>query len=129
MPATINPETLGFVVAKARELNVKVAPEEMADDSDDMERILEDYVDDATYQELRSFLKAQTDDVIRELLALTWIGRGDYVAGEWQDVMREIKDIREQHTVDYLLSTPLLSSYLEEGASQLDISFEPFEQA
>ena len=124
MRPTINPETVGFVVAKARELNVKVAPEEMSDDSDDMERILEDYVDDATYQELKSFLDVQSDDVIRELLALTWIGRGDYTADEWRNVLGEIRDVRDQHTVDYLLSTPLLDSYLEEGASQFGMSVE-----
>ena len=129
MPPMINPDTVGFVIAKARELNVKVAPEELADDSDDMERILEDYADDATYQELKSFLDAQSDDVIRELLALTWIGRGDYTADEWRTVMGEIKDVRDQHTVDYLLSTPLLDSYLEEGASQFGMSVEPSEKA
>ncbi|MGI9417776.1 MAG: DUF3775 domain-containing protein [Geminicoccaceae bacterium] len=124
MMPTINPDTIGFVVAKARELNVKVAPEELSDDSDDMERILEDYVDDATYQELKSFLEAQSDDVIRELLALTWIGRGDYTFDEWRNVLGEIKDVRDQRTVDYLLSTPLLDSYLEEGASQFGMSVE-----
>ena len=56
MSLTINPDTGCFVVAKAREINVKVAPEELADDGDDMERILKDYVDDATYQEVKAFL-------------------------------------------------------------------------
>ena len=65
MPLTINPDSVCFVIAKAREVNVKVAPEELADDSDDMERILEDYADDATYQELKAFLDAQSDGTPR----------------------------------------------------------------
>ena len=126
MPLTINPDKVCFVIAKAREVNVKVAPEELADDGDDMERILEDYVDDATYQELKAFLDTQSDDVLREMLALTWIGRGDYTVDEWQDVMGDIKDVRDQHTADYLLGTPLLADYLEEGLSQFGHSCEDF---
>lgn len=126
MPLSINPDTVCFVIAKAREVNVKVAPEELADDGDDMERILEDYGDDATYQELKAFLDTQSDDVVRELLALTWIGRGDYAADEWRSVMGEISDVREKHTTDYLLGTPLLADYLEEGLAQFGLSCEDF---
>ena len=77
MSLTINPDKVCFAIAKSREINVKVAPEELADDGDDIERILEDYADDATYQELKAFLDVQGDDVLRELIALTWIGCGD----------------------------------------------------
>lgn len=126
MPLTINPDKVCFVIAKAREVNVKVAPEELADDGDDMERILEDYADDATSEELKAFLDAQSDDVLRELLALTWIGRGDYTASEWQSAMGEIKDVRDQHTSDYLMGTPLLADYLEEGLSQFGLTCDDF---
>lgn len=127
MTLTINPDKVCFVIAKAREFNVKVAPEELSDDGDDMERILEDYSDDATLQELKGFLDTQGDDELREMLALTWIGRGDYTAAEWQAVMREIRDVREMHTIDYLLGTPLLADYLEEGLSLFGHSCESFD--
>ena len=55
MALSINPDTVCFVVAKAREVNVKVAPEELADDGDNMERILEDYADDSAYRSSRHF--------------------------------------------------------------------------
>ena len=122
---SINPEKVCFVIAKAREIDVKVAPEELSDDDDDMERILEDYADDATYQELQEFLQIQSDDDLVELLALTWIGRGEYSADEWNDVLKEIRDVREKHTVEYLLGTPLLADFLEEGLSQFGISCNP----
>lgn len=127
MTLTINPDKVCFVIAKAREFHVKVAPEELSDDSDDMERILEDYGDDATLQELRGFLDTQGDDELREMLALTWIGRGDFTANEWQAVMRDIRDVREMHTIDYLLGTPLLADYLEEALSLFGHSCESFE--
>ena len=119
---TINPDKVCYVIAKAREIDVKVAPEELSDDDDDMERILEDYADDATYQELKEFLEIQSDDDLVDLLALTWIGRGEYSRAEWQDVRKEIRDVREKHTVEYLLGTPLLADYLEEGLNQFEIS-------
>jgi hypothetical protein len=127
----ISTEKVCFVVVKARELDVKVAPEELDDGSnpsdDGMQRILEDYGEDPTYEELRSFLAAQSDDELTELLALTWIGRGDYGAEDWDDVLSEIRDVRETHTIEYLLGTPLLADYLEEGLSQFGRSCEDFE--
>jgi hypothetical protein len=66
------------VIAKARELGVKVAPEKLDDASDEdmILRILEDYADDPTFAELRSFLLDQNEKELKELLALAWLGRG-----------------------------------------------------
>jgi hypothetical protein len=126
---TISLEKVCFVIAKARELDVKVAPEELDDASDEdmMQRILEDYVDDPTFEELRSFLEDQNDDELRELLALAWLGRGDFSVDEWGRSVRRVRDVRQYHTIDYLLGTPLLASYLEEGLAQLGLSCEEFE--
>jgi len=127
----ISTETVCFIIVKARELDVKVAPEELDEGSnatdDAMQRILEDYADDPTYEELRSFLAAQADDDLRQLVALTWIGRGDYDADDWDDVLSEVQDTREKHKIDYLLGTPLLADYLEEALSQFGLSCEDFE--
>lgn len=127
----ISTEKVCFIIVKAREFDVKVAPEELDDGSnatdDAMQRILEDYADDPTYEELRSFLAAQSDDELKELVALTWIGRGDYEAGDWDDVLGEVQDVREKHTIDYLLGTPLLADYLEEALSQFGLSCEDVE--
>ena len=60
-------------------------------------------------------------------MALTWIGRGDYRADEWDEVLGQMRDVREQRTVDYLLGTPLLADYLEEGLSLFGLSCEEFE--
>lgn len=116
-------DKIRYVVAKARELDVKVAPEEL-DDGSSMDRILEDYADDPTLEELRSFLAAQSDDELRQMLALVWIGRGDFDAGDWQEVLRQVQDVREKHTVDYLIGTPLLADYLEEGLAAFGLSCE-----
>ena len=119
---TISPEKVCYVIAKARELDVKVAPEQLDDEG--MGRILEAYADDPTLEELKSFLEAQGDDELRELRALAWVGHGDFGADEWQEALSHMQDVREKHTIDYLLGTPLLPDYLEEGLAQFGHSCE-----
>lgn len=125
----ISPDKVCWAVVKAREIDVKVAPEELDDASNEdmMNRILEDYADDATFEELRSFLSALNDDELEDLLALTWLGRGDDTVDEWPEILGEVRDVRERHTVDYLLGTPLLADYLEEGLAKFGLSCEAFE--
>ena len=127
----ISPEKVCFVVVKARELDVKVAPEELDDGSnptdDQMIQVLEDYADDPTFEELKSFLEALNDDELEDLLALTWLGRGDYGIDDWDEMMEEVRDVRERHTVDYLLGTPLLPDYLEDGLAEFGLTCEEFE--
>jgi len=125
----INPETVCFVIVKARELDVKVAPEELDDASDEdvMNRVLEDYADDPTFEELKSFLESLNDEELEDLVGLTWLGRDDYSADDWPDLLAEVQDVREKHTVEYLLGTPLLADYLEEGLAQFGHSCEEFE--
>jgi hypothetical protein len=126
---SISLEKVCFVIAKARELDVKVEPEELDDASDEdmMQRILEDYADDPTFEELRSFLLDQNDDELKALLALAWLGRGDFTIEDWRDGLRRVGDVRQHHTADYLLGTPLLADFLEEGLAQFGLSCEEFE--
>lgn len=124
---TINPDTVCYVIVKAREFFVKVAPDELYDDADDVERILEDHADDPTYQEIRQFLGSLNEDQLAELLALMWVGRGDYSVDDWQAALSAVNDLRDRHDADYLLGTPLLADYLEEGLSQFGQSCEDFE--
>ena len=127
----ISPEKVCFIVVKARELGVKVAPEWLDDGSnptdDQMAQILEDYADDATLDELKSYLQALNEDELEDLLALTWLGRGDYTLADWEDLKSEVRDVRDRHTVDYLIGTPLLADYLGNGLSEFGLSCAEFE--
>ncbi len=124
---TISPDTACYVIVKARELFVKFAPEGLNDDPDDVERILEDYADDPTSEEIRQFLDAQNEDALNELLALMWVGRGDYAVDDWQAALDAAKNLHHRHPIDYMLGTPLLADYLEEGLSKFGRSCEGFE--
>ena len=123
----ISSEKVCYVVVKAREFDVKVAPEWLDDGSnpsdDGMMRILEVYKDDPTLAELQSYLRSLDDDELEDLVALTLIGRGDYTIDEWEDLMSEVRDLRaSQNTVRYLIGIPLLGDYLEEGLNEFGLS-------
>lgn len=127
----ISPEKVCFVIMKVREFQAKVEvvePQPGSNPSDeDFREVLEDYADDATYEELKSFLSALNEDEIADLLALSWLGRGDYDKGEWKAAVADARRIENKNAADYLIGTALLGDYLEEGLSQLGYSCEPYE--
>lgn len=120
-----------YIIIKAREFDVKEEPpdeEPGSNPADDQEReVLADYADDATYQELKAFLDGLNRDEFVDLLALVWIGRGDYSADEWNDVVKEARGILDKKAPEYLLGIPLLADFLEEGLNELGLSCEDVE--
>ena len=79
------------------------------------------------YQELVDAINGLNDPERIELLALTWLGRGDYAKEEWRDAVEEARRIHDEKETQYLVGTPLLADYLEEGLSQLGYSLEDCE--
>lgn len=59
-----------------------------------------------------------------ELLALMWLGRGDFSKEEWRDALDEAGRAHDEKTTEYLVGTPLLADYLEEGLLQLGYTIE-----
>ena len=53
-----------------------------------------------------------------------WVGRGEFNIKEWTDALEEAENLRNVKTADYLIDTPMLADYLEEGLDQFDISCE-----
>ena len=114
-------ETLAFIIVKAREFDAEVPIEPDAatgsDPPDDDERqVLLDTPDNPTEQELRDAIDGLGDLERQELLALMWLGRGDYDAGSWPEALREAGESRIASVTDYLVGTPVFGDYLEEGA-------------
>ena len=125
-------DRLAFIIAKAREFDAEAPIEPDAatgsDPPDDDERqVLLDTPDNPTEQELRDAIDGLGDLERQELLALMWLGRGDYDADSWPEALREAVETTIANATDYLVGTPLLGDYLEEGASVLGLSLEDFE--
>lgn len=128
---TISLQTLAFIIAKARGYEAEVPPVDEASGSnatDDGETdILEDTAGNPTEAELRGALDQLNTDEKEEILALLFVGRGDFSAAEWPAAMAQARDERTSRETDYLVGTPLLADYLEDGLSELGLSIEDFE--
>ena len=128
---TISPEKVCFLIVKAKEFDGKDAvtePDPGSNPTDDDERaVLEEHPDDPVQQELTAFISALNEDEQVDLVALAWLGRGDYTAEDWPAVREEAAGAREGSTARYLLGMPLLGDFLEEGLSMLGYSCEDFE--
>ena len=82
MPLEIDPALVEFMILKARAFDVKVPPVEPdpgSNAADDGERgVLEDYPSDQTETELRDAIEGLSDEAAIDLVAIFWIGRGDF---------------------------------------------------
>ena len=127
---TISPEQAFYIIVKAREFDEQVEstdPDSGSNPADDREvDVLEGDADDPIQQELEEALDALNVDEQLDLLALTWLGRGEY--SSFAEAREEASDMRDKHITDYLIGTPKLGDFLEEGLAQLGLSLEDFER-
>ena len=130
-------ETICWLIVKVREFEVEDAmPAEAGDDDrtitpdpqDGEEELAETdesrVQEDPIYAEAKRVIDELNEEAQVELVALTWLGRGDYTGSdEWQEALDEAANRHaEINTAEYLLGNPLLADYLEEGLSQLGLS-------
>jgi len=117
----LNPENVCFIIDKAREFHAKesvVIPERPLDSSDDWAlQTLADHQDDPSYLEAKAAIEDLEPDQQMTMVALMWLGRGDFIMEEWSEALADAKDRWTQYTADYLLGTPLVADYLEEALS------------
>lgn len=129
---SISPEKVCHVVVKAREFDVQdveTDPDSGSNATDDsMLSVLESHGDDPTLQELVAFIDGLSEDEQVELVALTWLGRGDGVLEDWPELRREAQRAHNKRTAAYLLGKPMLADHLEDGLSEFGCSCEDFEK-
>lgn len=71
--------------------------------------------------ELRELIEDLNVDEASELVAITWIGRGDFDAEEFIQATSEARDRAVGSTAEYLLGMPLLADHLEAGLDALSL--------
>lgn len=132
MMLQIHPEKVCSIIANAREFQAQeeVTAEDAGANSDDedFKSVLLAYPDDPTFKETKAFIEALSGNEQAELVALTWLGREDYIASEWDQALKDAVDRHSGSTAEYLLGIPLLPDFLENGLTQLGYSLEDFEQ-
>lgn len=127
---SISPEKVLFIVSKARQSDIKATGLEFASDliDDDMVYGIDDGSKETDRTELSGFIRDLNVDEQIDLVALTWLGRGDGDLENWRDLRAEASRAHNNRTAPYLLGTPMLADYLEEALSKFGKSFEDFEE-
>lgn len=127
----INPETVSYIANMAREFHEQeqvLIPDQPLDAIDEWSvDSLNDHQEDPIYSEMKNAIEDLEPDQQVQLVALMWLGRGSFTVNEWQNALKEAADNWNPKTAEYLIGTPLLSDYLEEGLSQLEYHLEDFE--
>jgi hypothetical protein len=116
---TIPLDTLGWIIVKAREFDVKEGDSYDGEGGEDEGDVLQDRGSDPTEAELTSWINDLTDTQSAELVALMWLGRGDGSAEEFGALVEQARRSRVTRTSKYLLGEPLLADYLEAGLDAL----------
>jgi hypothetical protein len=123
---SLSAEKLCFIIAKAREFDVKdvvTDPGDSSNASDDgMLSVLEDHGDDPVVQEITAVIRSMSEDEQVDLVALAWLGRGDGTLEDWAELRAEAARAHNKRTAQYLLGMPLLPDFLDEAAAQFGIS-------
>lgn len=127
----ISSEKLCYLIIKAREYDAEV-PGEIGEDgsnpSDDLAvSVLEESPENGVLEELTAALDGLNDDEKIEVLALVWLGRGDYEVEDWANAVDEATRVHDERETAYLLGIPQLGDLLEDGLAKLGYSCEESE--
>lgn len=124
----VNPEIVCFLIDKAREFHAReqvVIPDNPDSSTDDWAlQVLADHKGDLTYQEFVATVNDLEPDQQQNVVALLWLGRGDFDVSEWEAALDEARENWTPQTGEYLIAHPLLADYLLEGLSLLGYSCE-----
>ncbi|MCB1492889.1 MAG: DUF3775 domain-containing protein [Rhodobiaceae bacterium] len=72
-------------------------------------------------EELAELLDDLNVDEAAELVAIVWIGRGDYDASDWDEALSQAHARRSGPTTKYLANMPLLADFIEAGLDALEL--------
>lgn len=123
----INPDIVCALIEKAKVFHSKeeVTFGEEIPDSEyeyDWAQILADHEDDLTYLEVHTTIENLDPDQKVDLLALMYLGRGDFDANDWSGAHKEAKIRLPPNLAGYLFSKPLIASYWEKSLELLGYS-------
>lgn len=123
-------ETVATVVDLARSFQGKeeTDPDQASEDANSEAALLQETPDDMTEDALRQFIDELNEDEKSALIALAWIGRGDYGSEEWEEARSLAAERNESDPVTYLMDMDLLGDLLAEGVASFGLSIEDVER-
>ena len=116
------------IVLRARAYDIEDIPDEPdpggePDAVQDREELL-DEGDDPTEAELRVLIDDLNDDEVVDLIALVWIGRGDFGIEDRGEARELARERHQGSSSRYLMGIPTLAEYLVEGVAAAGYDLE-----
>ncbi|MFC7554160.1 DUF3775 domain-containing protein [Pseudoroseomonas wenyumeiae] len=120
----ISIETVATVVDHLRTLQETESEQDEAAEIDDIEG--EEEFDEST---LSTFIEELNEDEQAALVALAWVGRGDYEPDQWEEAVSMAKErAAGGSTADYLIQMELAADLLAEGLGAFGFSIDDIER-
>ncbi|ANB01848.1 DUF3775 domain-containing protein [Ectothiorhodospira sp. BSL-9] len=124
----ISPNLVCWFISHVREFHAQedvMLPDEPDHQNETwIDEALEEHADNVVYLELKNTVEELEPELQANMVALMWLGRGDYSEDEWDLALEEAKSNWTPRTADYLLATPMGADYLAEGLAMLGHSCE-----
>lgn len=122
-------ETLARIIVKVREMEAGVDDDDETDVEDEEETVedeaflaadeddeaVEEWEDD----ELTNLLGSLSDAELAELLAVMWVGGGDYDEESWDEALSRARALSDLDALTHLLGADDLSDLIEDGLIEL----------
>lgn len=127
----ISLETVATVVDHARAVQVteETDPAQLSEDENSEAALLQENPEDLTEDSLREFIDGLNEDEQAALIALAWVGRGDFGPEEWEEALRLAAERNENGGAgDYLLGMDMVGDLLSEGVAAFGLSLEEIER-
>lgn len=117
-----------FIIVKARAFEAEIpeepeAPESGSNPTDDEETAaLQESGDNPALLELIAAIGDLNDDELTELIALVWLGRGDYTSDDWEEALATADQAEDMRDPEALAERAGLGEFIEQGLSELGYS-------
>lgn len=128
---SVSPETVRMLADKARAFSAALNDDyddgkeheiEFSGETGDLHNhdgLAEEEEENLTEEEFRELIADLNIDEASELVALAWVGRGDYEAAEWAEAVADARPRVNRRLAGYLLSMPMLGDWLEDGLAAI----------
>ncbi|MDO9708951.1 DUF3775 domain-containing protein [Paracraurococcus lichenis] len=127
----ISLETVATVVDHVRAIQATEETDDaqLSEDENSEAALLQENPDDLTEASLREFIDELNQDEQAALIALAWVGRGDYGPEEWEEALRLAIERNEGGDAgSYLLGMDMVGDLLAEGVAAFGLSIEDVER-
>lgn len=91
------------------------------EDSHAHDGLAEEEAEDLSGEELRELIEDLNVDEAAELVAIVWIGRGDFEQSDFEQAVEQARERAVGSTATYLIGMPLFADHLEAGLDALDV--------